>query len=87
MVNWKRLTDAQVDDLFLFQQEGEVILVDPEAHFASALFMMFEAEKVFSEKQINRYKKVTPTELEVVKDKLIQLGERLSWGDYGNDSK
>lgn len=81
MINWKKLNSTQLDDLGLYAQEEETVLVDPEAEPTSIAFLMFDAQDVFSEKQLGKYKKVTPTEFEVVKTKLYELGRIMSWDD------
>ena len=72
MVNWKTLSAEQLGILGIFDYDGEVILVDPTAHPSSSLFIMFSAEKIFSEKQLGRYKKVTPSEFIEVEAKFLK---------------
>lgn len=86
MVNWKQLTTEHMATLGLSDYDGEVVLVDPTAEPLSGLFFMFGAEKVFSEKQLKRYKKVTPTELKVVEAKLYERGRLLSM-DYNEEEE
>jgi len=81
MINWKKLSLKQMDELHLYQEDTEVTLVDPTADPKSMTFFMFEAEKVFSEKQLGKYKNVTPTEFKIVKEKLLELGEYLGGED------
>ena len=82
MINWKRLSAKQLDELELYADEHEVVLVDPTARFDSITMFLFEANTVFSEKQLKRYKSVTSKELEVIKEKLEQYGAYLSGESY-----
>jgi len=71
MINWKTLKDSQLEALRLEKsRDDEVVLVDPSASPYGISFMLFEADTVFSEKQLQRYKNVTPTELESIQSKL-----------------
>lgn len=71
MINWKTLKDSQLETLGLEKaREDEVVLVDPSASPYGISFMLFEADTVFSEKQLQRYKNVTPTELESIQVKI-----------------
>ena len=71
MINWKTLKDSQLEALRLERsRDDEVVLVDPSASPYGISFMLFEADTVFSEKQLQRYKNVTPTELESIQSKL-----------------
>ena len=78
MINWKVLKDSQLKELlFAKVREDEVVLVDPTADPRGIAFLLFEADKVFSTKQLSRFKNVTPTELEVVIEKLNDYGREL----------
>jgi hypothetical protein len=74
MINWKVLKDSQIEELGLVKaEENEVIMVDPSASPYGLSFMLYSAERVFSEKQLSRYKTVTPTELKMVKEKIEEF--------------
>jgi len=87
MINWKVLSGDQLDTLNLHYNEGEVVLVDPTANYDSIALFMFDAQEVFSEKQLGKYKRVTPTEFKIVEDKLYELGRHLSWDGYTEEKK
>jgi len=87
MINWKVLSGDQLDTLNLHYNEGEVVLVDPTANYDSIALFMFDAQEVFSEKQLGKYKRVTPTEFKIVEDKLCELGRHLSWDGYTEEKK
>jgi len=73
VINWKKLTHAQMMELEVFVHEDEVILVDPKAHYNSPTLFLFEAQEVVSEKQLKRYKNLNAEELEEFKEKVFYV--------------
>ena len=86
MINWKTLKDSQLEALRLERsRDDEVVLVDPSASPYGISFMLFEADTVFSEKQLQRYKNVTPTELESIQSKLEEYEALLTLEEGDED--
>lgn len=86
MINWKTLKDSQLEALRLEKsRDDEVVLVDPSASPYGISFMLFEADTVFSEKQLQRYKNVTPTELESIQSKLEEYEALLTLEEEDED--
>jgi hypothetical protein len=73
VINWKKLTHAQMLELEVFVHEDEVILVDPKAHYNSPNLFLFEAQEIVSEKQLKRYKNLNAEELEEFKEKVFYV--------------
>jgi len=85
MIKWQRLNYDQLEELGLGTYEGEVVLVDLAASSTSPYLFMFDAQDTFSEKQLSKYKHVTPKELETLKDKLYEAGKIYSMDEDNND--
>ena len=79
MINWKVLKDSQLEYLDLAKsRDDEVILVDPTASPFGITFMLFEADTVFSVKQLSRFKNVNQEELQTIDHKLVKYGMVMS---------